>query len=301
MKGSPLTQPLNLDIDGQPPPSYPDHVHSPKMDQVHSSSGSLFERRDPDLRERLKPDLPGLQPYLGLHARLFLSLLSPPLISILFTGAHLLFSSKEVGEKVTDSKATLLRACYEAERQASIAASLPRYMADSMNQRTQQTIEATVHGMGKVIYMTLTALEAVITFVVDSYRSVFLCFIELLVRSSLSLLAAAVDLINGIINDASHGIKAAIQAGVDGVNAFLHGALDGINDVISVIGKSIQIPVVAQPNLSALDNVRLPASFDEGLRKLNDSLPTLSELREKINALIEQPFEQMKEDVNGSE
>ncbi|CAO1631211.1 unnamed protein product [Parajaminaea phylloscopi] len=291
--------PPNLQLDT--PPSYPEHVNSPKVQDegYYDRAQSLtFD----DARHAVEPEQsdPGLRPYVGLQARLFLSLLSPPLISLLFTAVHLLLSSKEVDERVANTKAKLLAACAVAERQATTAASMPRYMAEAVNQRTQQTVEATVQGVGTVLYMSLTAVEAIITFIVDSYRSVFLCFIELLVRSALSLLLAAVDLMNSLINDAGHGIKAGIQAAVDGVNAFLHGALDGVNDLLQIIGKSVKIPVVAQPDLSALDNVHLPESFDQGLRELNASLPTLTELKLRMNELIQGPFQALKTDVNNT-
>lgn len=43
-------------------------------------------------------------------------------------------------------------------------------------------------------------------------------FIELLVRGSLAILTAAVDLMNDAVKEAGDGIKTAIQHSVDGVN-----------------------------------------------------------------------------------
>ena len=53
--------------------------------------------------------------------------------------------------------------------------------------------------------------------------------------------------------------------------------------------------------LSTLDNVKLPDSFSAGLVKLNDTLPTFDDVRQRLDALISQPFEQLKSDVNSSE
>jgi hypothetical protein len=47
--------------------------------------------------------------------------------------------------------------------------------------------------------------------------------------------------------------------------------------------------------------VKLPDSFSAGLVKLNDTLPTFDDVRQRLDALISQPFEQLKSDVNSSE
>lgn len=282
----------------QPPPSYPQHVHSPKFEDfktdvhVPSQSAQAYSTE--------AKSAPGLQPYLGLSARLCLSVLSPCLIALLFSGAQLWLSAQDIDEKVEHAKIKLVDACLAAEQQVSVAASMPRYLADGMNQRTKEAVEATVSGLGRTLNLTLVALEAILLFVIDSYRSMFLCFIELLVRGSLSLLMSAVDLTDQVINDAGHGVKKAIQVSVDGINSFLHGALDSANDLLSIIGKTIAIPVIPQPDLSALDNVHLPATFDEGLRKLNTTLPTLTDLRDKMDRVIQGPFAELKTDVNST-
>ena len=54
------------------------------------------------------------------------------------------------------------------------------------------------------------------------------------------------------------------------------------------------------PNLSALQNIRLPSEIDGGLRKLNNSLPTLNDLKAKMDDLIQIPFEKMKSEVNST-
>lgn len=126
-----------------PPPSYPDHVHSPRVDTSFSQPAlNTAQHRRP------------FHPYLGLRARLLLSLLSPALVAILFTGTHLLLSSGDIDEKVSAAKDKLLAACHDAERQASYAASLPRYMAESMNERTKEAVEGTVQGLGRVLYLS---------------------------------------------------------------------------------------------------------------------------------------------------
>lgn len=51
---------------------------------------------------------------------------------------------------------------------------------------------------------------------------------------------------------------------------------------------------------SALNNVTIPTTLQDNLVQLNDSLPTLAELRDKVNSIIEIPFESLKTQVNSS-
>jgi hypothetical protein len=126
-------------------------------------------------------------------------------------------------------------------------------------------------------------------------------FIELLVRGALALLIAAVKLLNTAVEDVASAIETAIKSSVDVINTFLSTSIAALNDLLAVIGQSITVPVVAQPDLSALSNVTLPSSFESALLSLNSSLPTLDELWTEVNALIETPFETLKADVNSSE
>lgn len=41
------------------------------------------------------------------------------------------------------------------------------------------------------LYDSLTALQGIIEFVIDMYRSIFLCFLELVVRGGLSIIIGA--------------------------------------------------------------------------------------------------------------
>ncbi|KAE8221784.1 hypothetical protein CF326_g8499, partial [Tilletia indica] len=52
----------------------------------------------------------------------------------------------------------------------------------------------------------------------------------------------------------------------------------------------------------ALDNVRirLPTFFEDGLIALNNSIPTLDQVKDKINAVISSPLELLRTDVNNT-
>lgn len=105
---------------------------------------------------------------------------------------------------------------------------------------------------------------------------------------------------NTAVQDAASGIKTAIESSVSAVNTFLNTTISGLNDVLSIVGKSISTVTVAQPDLSALNNVTLPTTFEDGLLALNSSLPTLNDFKQKMNELIELPFEALRQEINNS-
>ena len=70
---------------------------------------------------------------------------------------------------------------------------LPRYMAVGTNKQINDAVQATISGSKDAINLAITALEAIINFFIDSYRSSFLCFIELIVHGALGVLIFAVQ------------------------------------------------------------------------------------------------------------
>ncbi|KDN52862.1 hypothetical protein K437DRAFT_243012 [Tilletiaria anomala UBC 951] len=292
------------------PPSYTAHSRAPPFIAPQPGEvladekvGSLYELQTPsalspgstDQRQRN-----GLQPFLGLRARIFLAMLSPAILSLLFIIARLLANSADIDSRVAVAKATLMSDCQRAEDALTWMQSWPHFAAARANERTQKVVEGTVEATGKVLMLAITAVDAVLVYIVDTYRSLFLCVIELLVRGSLALVMEAVDLFNEAVQVGANAIKAAVQASITAINDTVKGVLSIANDLLKLVGQSIDIPQITTPDLSALDNVTLPSSFLTGLQDLNSSLPTLDDLRQKVDALITQPFDQLRTDVNGT-
>ncbi|MCO5565466.1 hypothetical protein L7F22_019139 [Adiantum nelumboides] len=177
---------------------------------------------------------------------------------------------------------------------------MPYYFAKNLNEQTSDSIENTVHSLARVLLLAMTAMEKILVFMVNMYKSLLLCFIELLVRGSLVLLISAVDAFSNAINDAAKAISVSIQGSINAINSSLRTSLGSLNDFAKLFNKSFTIPQVPLPSLNELQNIRLPSEIDGGLRKLNDSLPTLNDLKQKMDELIQIPFEKMKLEVNST-
>lgn len=134
-----------------------------------------------------------LTPYLTLPYILSLTWLAYPIISLLFVAFRLAISSSSAQDSVEDAKSNLLASCAAAEKAATVAASLPRYMAIGTNKQIASAANGTMNAARATLVLSLTVMEGIINFVIDIYRSTFFCFLELVVRGGLSLLIEGVQ------------------------------------------------------------------------------------------------------------
>jgi hypothetical protein len=134
-----------------------------------------------------------LTPYLQLSHLLSLTWLAYPILSLLFVAFRLQLSSDSAQNAVDSAKDNLLASCRAAEKAATAAASMPRYMAIATNEQIASAVNGTMNAARAALILALTVMEVIINFIVDLYRSTFLCFLELVVRGGLSILIGAVQ------------------------------------------------------------------------------------------------------------
>ena len=139
---------------------------------------------------------PAMTPYLTLPHLLSLAWLAYPIISLLFVAFRLILSLDASESTIASAKADLLAGCLAAEHAATSAASMPRYMAIATNKQFADAVNDTMSGAREVLVLALTVMEAVINFMVDIYRSTFLCFLELIVQAALGLLITATQAVS---------------------------------------------------------------------------------------------------------
>lgn len=120
-----------------PPPGYRNHgVPDPDFDDEQDAS-----------RQPLPSNTPrrtALTPYLTLPHLLSLTWLAYPILSLLFVAFRLIISSASAQDAVVDAKGQLMTSCEAAERAASVAASLPRYMAEGTNGQIIDAVNASM-------------------------------------------------------------------------------------------------------------------------------------------------------------
>ncbi|KAH9957433.1 hypothetical protein BC827DRAFT_1363124 [Russula dissimulans] len=246
------------------------------------------------------PSVPssGLTPYLQLPHLLSLTWLAYPILSLIFIAFRLQLSSDSAQTAINNAKEDLLTGCLAAQQAASSAASLPRFMAVATNEQIVEAVNASMRGAQDALVLSLTVMEAIINFMVDTYRSTFLCFLELVVRGGLSLVIGATQEINTFLTNTFNSLRTSIQNDVSAANSAVQTAINGINKV-NPFG-NIQAPQFSIPSLDALQNVTLPTDFQDALTSLNASLPTVKVLKDTIDNLLDTPFEAVKADINST-
>jgi len=144
------------------------------------------------------PSYPTLTPYLQLPHLLSLTWLAYPILSLIFVAFRLSSSMDSAKSAVASAKDNLLTSCKAAEEAATATASMPRYMAEATNKQFAEAVNGSLNAARAALVLTLTAMEGIINFLIDLYRSIFLCFLELVVRGGLSVIIGAVNEVSGL-------------------------------------------------------------------------------------------------------
>ncbi|KAI6123038.1 hypothetical protein EDD16DRAFT_1568918 [Pisolithus croceorrhizus] len=251
-----------------------------------------------DAHSTVPPSATSLRPYLQLPHILSLTWLAYPIISLIFIIFRLQLSSAESQTAVANAKGDLLSACNAAEQAATSAASMPRYLAIATNQQFADAVNDTMNGARAALILALTCMEAIINFLIDIYRSTFLCFLELIVVGGLSLLISAVQEITSFLQSTLNSIVTSLKNDASSINSAIESAVSAVNKV-NPFG-TIQAPQFNLSSFDALENITIPTDFENALIQLNNSLPTVSSIKDSIKDLVDTPFEAVKADINNT-
>jgi len=134
------------------------------------------------------------------------------------------------------------------------------------------------------------------SFIIDTYRSMLLCFVDFVVHGSLDAVISLVEDAEDFVTDSFQEIREALQSAVEGVNSALEATVDNTINIIP--GVDIDAPTVDVPELSAVDNVTIPTSIVTALASLNNTIPTIDELREALNLFIAEPIDSLRTEIN---
>ncbi|KAG8823180.1 plasma membrane fusion protein prm1, partial [Serendipita sp. 400] len=167
-----------------------------------------------------------LRPYLTTAQLISLAAFASPIISLLFVLFRLRASSDVAQQSVNEAKSSLQASCLAAERAASVGASLPRYLAQGVNEQITDGVRATMEGVRIGLTLSLTATEALIEFCIDLYRSTFLCLLELVIRGGLSVLIASVSEITSFVNNTLSSITSGIAGDIQSANNAIQAAVN---------------------------------------------------------------------------
>jgi hypothetical protein len=181
------------------PPSRPPFAHYHSSSTLPATPQTPYPLgADPNRPDAITPNPPtsALREFLGLRARILLTTLSPALLPLALTIAHLIQNRSSTASLAASLKGSLLAACSGLATGAAGLLTIPRYLAMQTNEQAIRTTQASILAIGAAIGDCVTIIEVVVTFIVDTYRSLLLCTIELVVRGTLEILIQAVKTVS---------------------------------------------------------------------------------------------------------
>lgn len=256
----------------------------------------------PDIPRDAPHTVPQITPYLGLRARLSQIWINRWTVLLFLILVRLLIAVADLDGGVGRAKSEALEACTSVESAASSMVSMPHYMSRGVNELAASGVEKAVRGLQSMLFMTITGVEELVVFFINMLTSTYLCLITLVVsgslRAALKIIEDAEGFLNKTLGDIGRGVKKGIEGFSDDLNKFT-GALNSVPQLFG--GKKGGIPKLdVDGDLDKLDNLKLPASINQGLDKLNDSIPNFTEVQNFTNTALRFPFEQVKKLIKES-
>jgi hypothetical protein len=182
-------------------------------------------------------------------------------------------------------------ACTQVENIGSSMASMPHYMSKGVNEMTAASVEKAVHGLMKMLEMSVTGVEEILIFVIHMFTSTYLSLLTLAVGGSMKLAVEVATKMQKVLDDtvgeATEDIGSAVSTVTKGINS----VMDAVN--IPFIGDKPEINVDGP--IEKLRGIKLPDDMMNGIKKMNDSIPNFAEVENATNNAIRLPFLKVKE------
>ncbi|MCJ1465328.1 plasma membrane fusion protein prm1 [Pseudocyphellaria aurata] len=241
--------------------------------------------------------VPQITPYLGLRARLSQVVINRWTVLLILVLVRILFAISGLHHNLDSAKIEALSACSSVESMGSAMASMPHYMSQGVNELAATGVEKAVNGLMSMLLLSITGVEEIIVFYINMLTSTYVCLITLAVSGSLHAAIKVAEDVGDFLNKTLGDIKSDISNGINGFQTDLNHFADAFNNLPG-IGSVPKIDVTS--SLDKLGDLTLPSTLDEGLQKLNSSIPTFSEVQNFTNTAIRFPFEEVKKLMNDS-
>jgi hypothetical protein len=243
---------------------------------------------------------PSITPYLGLRARLSQIWINRWTILLLLVLARTLLAISSINYDLDSARREALSACSGVEAMGSALASMPHYMSQGINEMAATGVEKAVNGLMEMTTLGVTGVEEIVVFVINMMTSTYLCLITLAVSGSLHVALQ-------VIEDAQGALNKSLQAIGDDMSNTVGTFDNAYNEFIAklgssltgLLGSSVNPPTInLNSTLDALNNLQLPSNLDQGLAKLNSSIPTFAQVQNFTDNAIKFPFEEVKQLIN---
>ncbi|KAK1067671.1 plasma membrane fusion protein prm1 [Friedmanniomyces endolithicus] len=245
---------------------------------------------------------PYLTPYLGLNARLSQTWLNRWTVLLLLVLIRTLFALASLDDNLGSARREALSMCTSVENVGSAMASMPYYMSEGVNELSAAGIEKAINGLMQMLILSITGVEEIVVFIINLLTSTYVCLITLAVSGSLHVAVTVAEDVGNFLNSTIEGVGHDLGSVAGDFQNAMNGFLSDLDKFESLFtGKKPTPPTIdLSSEISKLNGLELPAGYDQGLDKLNASIPTFAEVNNFTNNAIKLPFEEVKKLLNES-
>ncbi|KAI9661551.1 MAG: plasma membrane fusion protein prm1 [Trizodia sp. TS-e1964] len=281
-----------------PAPSFPSRPPA-----LAASSHEMQDFQSVEIAPRKTPFTdPHITPYLGLQARLSQIWINRWTVLLFLVLVRTLVAVASLNKDLDHARTEAQSACTGVESMGSAMASMPHYMSQGVNELAASGVEKAVNGFMALLLLSVTGVEEIVVFIINMMTSTYVCLITLVVSGSLHVALKLIEDVSAFLNNTLTSITTDIHAGIDGFQKDINKFTSALNNVPSFFGSSSStVPKLnIDGPLDKLSKLQIPSSLDEGLNKLNSSIPNFDQVHNVTNNLIRIPFESIKKAVNES-
>ncbi|KAK6428803.1 plasma membrane fusion protein prm1 [Oleoguttula sp. CCFEE 5521] len=153
-----------------------------------------------------------------------------------------------------------------------------------------------------MLVMSVTAVEEIIVFIINLLTDTYMCLITLAVGGSLHVAISVAEDVGNLLNSTVQSIGDELGDAAGDLQKGINGLMSDFSKIGSLFtGKAPTPPKVDfSGEITKLNSIQLPAGYDQGLEKLNGSIPTFAEVNNFTNMALRLPFEEVKKLLNES-
>lgn len=245
---------------------------------------------------------PQITPYLGMRARLSQLWFNRWTILMILVLIRVIILTGSLNENLGDAKVKALSACTKVEDVGSAMASMPHYMSKGVNAMAATNMQKAIDAMGSLLKMILTAVQAIIMFVLSMYIGTFTCLVAAFIHGGLHVATKVVEGATDVMNKAIGAVTKGIAEDVKGFQDLINKAKDLVNTGIGGPEEPISLPDINLDNrLKDLQGIKIDAtSAISGLDTLDKKIPTFDQAKNMAESALAVPFNIVKQKIDAA-
>lgn len=179
---------------------------------------------------------------------------------------------------------------------------MPHYLSAGVNDLTAHGIDKAVNGLMEMLTLSVTGVEEIAVFVVNMMVSTYVCLITFAVGGGLHVAIQVAEDVGNFLNTTVKDVGGDLSKAAGDFENALNGFLGDISKLGSLLTGKLGTPPTVDftQEINALNNLQLPQGYDQGLGKLNQSIPTFADVKNFTDTIIRFPFEEVKKLLNDS-